>query len=71
VPEDCSVLAIGFHEIANGITPSLTALEWSSYEVSYHATLIMTDMLRQKSALPQQILVAPRLVIRESTTGVT
>jgi DNA-binding LacI/PurR family transcriptional regulator len=71
VPEDCSVLAIGFHEIANGTTPSLTALEWSSYEVSYHATLMMTDILRQKPMRPQQILVAPRLVIRESTTEVT
>ncbi|HEX2905611.1 MAG TPA: LacI family DNA-binding transcriptional regulator [Phototrophicaceae bacterium] len=67
VPEDCSVLAIGFGEIANGITPSLTALEWSSYEVSYQATLIMTNQLKEKRLPVQQILVAPRLVIREST----
>lgn len=71
VPEDRTVLAVGFGEFANGITPSLTALEWSSYEVSYQATLMMTDMLRQKDLPPQQILVAPKLVIRESTKALT
>ncbi|MHB8626990.1 MAG: LacI family DNA-binding transcriptional regulator [Aggregatilineales bacterium] len=70
VPEDLSVIAIGFGEFANGITPSLTALEWSSYEVSYQATLMMTDMLRQKQLPAQQILVPPKLVIRESTKEV-
>ncbi len=71
VPEDCSVLAVGFGEIANGITPSLTALEWSPYEVSYQATLIMTDMLKQEQLPVQQILVVPKLVIRESTGPVS
>ncbi|MEP7288345.1 MAG: LacI family DNA-binding transcriptional regulator [Chloroflexota bacterium] len=71
VPEDRSVLAIGFGEIANGITPSLTALEWSLYEVSYQATLMMTEMLSQKDSLAQQILVAPKLLIRESTQAKT
>jgi DNA-binding LacI/PurR family transcriptional regulator len=71
VPEDCSILAVGFGEFGNGVTPSLTALEWSSYEVSYQATLMMTDRLRQKHLPAQQILVAPKLVIRESTEAVT
>jgi len=71
VPQDCSVLAIGFGEIANGITPSLTALEWSSYEVSYQATMMMTDQLRQKHPSAKQVLVAPKLVIRESTMAIT
>ncbi len=71
VPEDRSVLAIGFGEIANGITPSLTAFEWSSYEVSYKATLMMTEMLSEKQAPAQQILVAPKLVVRESTKAMT
>jgi DNA-binding LacI/PurR family transcriptional regulator len=71
VPEDCSVLAIGFGEFGNGITPSLTALEWSSYEVSYQATLLMTNKLTQRQLAAQQILVAPKLVVRESTKAVT
>jgi DNA-binding LacI/PurR family transcriptional regulator len=66
VPEDRSILAIAFGEIANGITPSLTALEWSSYKVSYQATLMMIDKLKQADRPAQQILVAPELVIRES-----
>jgi DNA-binding LacI/PurR family transcriptional regulator len=68
VPEDRSVIAVGFSEFGTGITPSLTALEWSSYEVSYKATLMMTEMLRQENLPAQQILVAPKLFIRESTT---
>jgi DNA-binding LacI/PurR family transcriptional regulator len=72
VPDDRSVMAVGFGEIANGmITPSLTALEWSSYEVSYQATLMMTAKLKDEEMPPQQILVAPELVIRESTKAVS
>jgi DNA-binding LacI/PurR family transcriptional regulator len=67
VPEDCSVMAIGFEEFANMITPSLTAIEWSSYEISYRATHMMTEMLANKVLDARQILVAPKLVIREST----
>ena len=67
VPEDRSVMAIAFGEFANGITPSLTALEWSSYDSSYRATLLMTEKLKRKDLPAQQILIAPELVIREST----
>jgi len=67
VPEDRSVMAIAFGGIANGITPSLTALEWSPYDVSYQATLMMIDKLKQADLPAQQFLVAPELVIREST----
>ena len=69
VPEDCSVLAVGFGEFSQGITPSLTALEWSSYEVSYQATLMMIDKLKHQDLPAQQILVAPKLIIRESTSA--
>jgi DNA-binding LacI/PurR family transcriptional regulator len=67
VPEDRSVMAIAFGEIGKGITPSLTALEWSSYEVSYQATIMMTEKLKHEDLPTQQVLVAPELVIREST----
>ncbi len=69
VPEDRSVMAIGFEgEIANGTTPSLTALEWSPYEVNYQATMMLIDKLKEPDLPAQQILVAPKLMIRESTT---
>jgi LacI family transcriptional regulator len=72
VPQDCSVMSIGFGgNFANVVTPSLTTLEWSPHEVSYRATLLMTDQLTQKHLPAQQILVAPELVIRESTEAVT
>ena len=72
VPQDCSVMAIGFGgDFADVLTPSLTTLEWSPYEVSYQATLMMTDKLGQDELPAQQILVPPTLVVRESTKAVT
>jgi DNA-binding LacI/PurR family transcriptional regulator len=72
VPQDCSVMSIGFGgNFADVVTPSLTTLEWSPYEISYQATVLMIDKLRQKDLPAQQILVAPNLVIRESTKAVT
>ncbi|MEO8608854.1 MAG: LacI family DNA-binding transcriptional regulator [Chloroflexota bacterium] len=68
VPQDFSVMAIGFGgNFANVVTPSLTTLEWSPYEISYQATTLMIDKLRQKDLPAQQMLVAPKLMIREST----
>ena len=71
VPEDCSVMAVGFGgSFANVVTPSLTTLEWSPYEISYQATILMTEKLADAQLPAQQILVPPKLVIRESTKEV-
>lgn len=71
VPHDCSVMAIGFGgNFASVVTPSLTTLEWSPYEISYSATVLMTETLAHVQFPAQQILVPPKLVIRESTKEV-
>lgn len=71
VPEDCSVMAIGFGgNFANVVTPSLTTLEWSPYEISYQATILMTEKLADDQFLGRQILVPPTLIVRESTKEV-
>ena len=72
VPQDCSVMAIGFGgNFANVVTPSLTTLEWSPYEISYQATIMLTEKLANKKLPAQQVLVPPRLVVRESTKEVS
>jgi DNA-binding LacI/PurR family transcriptional regulator len=72
VPQDCSVMAIGFGgNFANVVTPSLTTLEWSPYEISYQATIMMTEKLANKKLPAQQILVPPKFVVRESTKEVS
>lgn len=64
-------MAVGFGgNFANVVTPSLTTLEWSPYEVSYQATTLMTEKLANEQLSTQQILVPPKLVVRESTEGV-
>ncbi len=71
VPKDCSVMAIGFGgNFASVVTPSLTTLEWSPYEISYQATILMTEKLANKKLPAQQILVPPKLIVRESTKEV-
>ena len=72
VPQDCSVMAIGFGgNLASVVTPSLTTLEWSPYEISYQATILMTETLANEQLPAQQILVQPKLVVRESTKEVS
>ena len=71
VPQDCSVMAIGFGgNFATVVTPSLTTLEWSPYEISYQATILMTEKLANEQLPVYQILVPPKLVVRESTKEV-
>jgi DNA-binding LacI/PurR family transcriptional regulator len=72
VPEDFSVMAVAFGgEFANGVTPALTMLEWSPFEISYQATVMMSDKLANPDLQAQQILVPPKLIIRQSTKEVT
>jgi DNA-binding LacI/PurR family transcriptional regulator len=71
VPQDCSVMAIGFGgNFADVVTPSLTTLEWSPYEVSYQATILMTEKLADDQFPGKQVLIPPKLVVRESTKAV-
>jgi DNA-binding LacI/PurR family transcriptional regulator len=68
VPQDFSVMSIGFGaDLANVVTPSLTMLEWSPYEISYQATTLMTEQLANIDLPARQVLVPPKLVVREST----
>jgi DNA-binding LacI/PurR family transcriptional regulator len=72
VPNDCSVMSIGFDgELANVVTPSLTTLEWSPYDLSYQAIVLMTEQLAARELPRRQILVPPKLVVRESTQAMT
>ena len=72
VPQDCSVMAIGFGgNFASVVTPSLTTLEWSPYEISYQATILMTEALANEQHSAQQTLVSAKLVVRESTKEVS
>lgn len=72
VPQDCSVISIGFDgDLANVVTPSLTTLEWSPYEISYQAIVLLTEQLANRDLPARQILVPPLLVVRESTKEAT
>jgi DNA-binding LacI/PurR family transcriptional regulator len=68
VPDDCSIVGIAFGNEAELTTPPLTAIGWPGYEVGQQAARMLIRQLNAEDALPEQILVPPRLKMRRSTS---
>lgn len=67
VPEDCSVIAVTTDRIADLSTPSLTHINFPSYDMGYRAVKMLIQMLRDDPQEPEQVLIPPQLVLRGST----
>jgi DNA-binding LacI/PurR family transcriptional regulator len=67
VPDDCSVISIVTNRIAEMTAPPMTNIDFPSYTMGYQAIEMLIRMLEQDSAQPDQILIPPRLVLRQST----
>lgn len=67
VPEDVSV--VGFDDIlvASFVTPRLTTVNQSLEEIGRIATQSLLNRIHQTEQPPEEILVLPELVVREST----
>lgn len=68
VPEDCSVIAVTDRRIANLATPTLTTIDFPAYDMGYRAVEMLTRILGGTQPEPEQILIPPRLITRESTS---
>ena len=68
IPEDVSVVTVTAERIAKLSTPPLTNVGFPSYEMGYRAVEMLTRILDGTQREPEQILIAPQLVIRDSTT---
>lgn len=71
VPEDCSVVAIMTEQIAELSTPPMTHIEFPSHHMGYKAVDMLIRSLKGELPEPEQILIAPQLIIRKSTTQVS
>lgn len=67
VPEDLSVVSIATQKIAETVIPSLTTVDFPSFEMGYEATRILVErVLGRHNGVPTQKLFAPTVCMRES-----
>jgi DNA-binding LacI/PurR family transcriptional regulator len=67
VPEDFSIVGLATDRLAELMQPKLTAVRFPSYEMGYQAVTILINKLRDPNFPVTQHLIAPELVVREST----
>lgn len=70
IPNDVSVLAVATPKIAQLMTPTLTSINFPSDTIGYQAAHMLIRQLQGDSE-PQQILLEPELVTRESTQEIS
>lgn len=70
VPTDCSIVGIATGKSAELVTPPLTAMDWSQYEVGRQAAHMLIHELQSGGDQPNQVLVYPTLQFRSSTSQV-
>jgi DNA-binding LacI/PurR family transcriptional regulator len=67
IPKDFSVIGIATSKIAQLTTPTLTTIDFPTGDVGYRAAQLLIDKLQGTSGGSDQILLAPHLIVREST----
>ena len=67
IPEDCSLVGLMTDSIAERTTPLLTYVEFPAYTMGYEGFNMLINLLEGKYSEAQQILLPPRLVLRNST----
>lgn len=68
IPEDCSVVTVTAERVAELSTPTLTNIDFPSYEMGFRAVEMLTRILEGTLPEPEQILIPPHLIIRNSTS---
>ena len=71
VPEHCSVIALTEGRIAELSSPALTTIDFPAYDMGHQAVAMLTRILQGAMPEPEQILIPPRLIVRNSTTRAT
>jgi DNA-binding LacI/PurR family transcriptional regulator len=69
VPNDFSIVSIATDKIAQLITPSMTAISFPTAEMGYEAARMLIDTIQGEIREPEQTLLRPELILRESTTS--
>jgi DNA-binding LacI/PurR family transcriptional regulator len=66
-PEDFSIVGIGPGKIANLLHPALSSVDFPFQQVGYQAAQMLIRQLAESTPGVQQILVPPRLTVRETS----
>lgn len=67
VPEELSIISIATQKIAETFVPSLTTIDFPSFEMGYEATRIMVQRsIESDTAQPIRKLFSPAMCLRES-----
>jgi LacI family transcriptional regulator len=69
-PEDFSVVGFNDMPFANRLRPALTTVRIPEYEIGRRAGAVLLELIDHPGLAPETILIAPELVIRESTAPV-
>ena len=67
VPDDCSILDVAIGDESELVIPPLTGIEWPAHKIGHQAAKMLIRGLKGTSAGPEQILVPPKLKLRQST----
>lgn len=67
VPEDFSIVGIAPGKIANLLHPTLSSVDFPFHRVGYQAAQMLIHQIEEDNPGVQQILVPPRLLIRETS----
>jgi len=69
VPSDMALVGFANLNLATIVTPTLTTVEYGLRETGRLAAKALIDRVEGKTAEPQQIVLTPRLIVRESSGG--
>lgn len=67
IPDDCALIAITAERIADLSTPTMTHIDFPSYEMGYRAMDMLIRILEGAMDKPEQMLLPPQLIVRNST----
>ncbi len=68
IPEDVRVAGFGNDPFTSYITPTMTSIDQKSIEMGRSAALLFLEELKSKPKEHRKVLLAPGMIIRESTT---
>lgn len=69
VPQNFSLVTITTNKVAALVTPPLTTINFPTDRMGYQATEILLRLLQDPDKEPEQILLAPELIVRETTAS--
>jgi DNA-binding LacI/PurR family transcriptional regulator len=67
VPEDCSVVGFTSEQTARATRPALTSIDFPALEMGHKAVEMLIKTLTGELDEPEQILIPPKLIIRNTT----